>query len=145
MLIVVPGLVYMLLIKRSLAGAAQIVGLGMLIALFGYVVFSRLGGAAGRITRDAVVIEPVSFLGFPLPGPSGRVPIAQFASVRVDRIARRIDTRPSTRRHERVWLAGKAGVRDILIARTANEQGFALGRSLAETLHLPLETAERLY
>ena len=126
-LIVVPGLLHAILIRRSATGVAQVAALGILLGLFGYVVFSRLGGAAGRITRDAVVIEPVSFLGFPLPGPRGRLPITQFASVRVDRIGRRIDTTPSTRRHERVWLAGRAGGRDILIARTANEAASPWG------------------
>ena len=52
---------------------------------------------------------------------------------------------PSRCRHERVWLAGRAGGRDILIARTANEAGVALGRGLAETLRLPFETVERPY
>ncbi len=144
-LIVVPGILHAILIRRSAVGVAQVAVLGILLGLFGYIVFTRLGGAAGRITRDAVVIEPVSFLGLPFPGPAGRVPLTQFASVRVDRIGRRIDTMPSTRRHERVWLAGKAGVRDVLIARTANEEGFALGRGLAEALRLPFETVERRY
>jgi hypothetical protein len=141
-LVVIPGLLYMLVIKRSVTGAAQIVGLGVLLASFGYVVFSRLGGSAGRITRDAVEVEPVAFYGFRMPGPAGRFPLRQFAAVRVERISRRIDTTPSTRRHERVWLVGRDGAPDILVARTAREAGVTLAHRLGETLDLPVETVE---
>jgi hypothetical protein len=141
-IVVVPGILYSLLISHRVAAAIQLLLVGAFMAGFGAVVFKNLTGSVGTITPDAVVLEPARVLGVQLPGPSGRFPIRQFTSVRVERIFGPLGTAQGPHWHERIYLAGSAGTPDILIARTELEAGIPLGRELASTLGLPYQEME---
>ena len=47
--------------------------------------------------------------------------------------------------HERIWLVGKNGTPDILIARTQREGGRALAKEFGAVLALPVEEKREPY
>jgi len=47
--------------------------------------------------------------------------------------------------HERIWLVGKNGTPDILIARTQREAGRALAKEFGAVLALPVEEKRKPY
>ena len=47
--------------------------------------------------------------------------------------------------HERIWLVGKDGRPDILVARTQREAGKALAREFGAVLALPVEETRQPY
>jgi hypothetical protein len=141
-IVVVPGILYSLFISHSVAAAIQLLLVGAFITWFGAVVFKKLTASVGTITAEAVVLQPARVFGIQLPGRSGRFPMRQFTSVRVERIFGPLGTAQAPHWHERIYLVGSAGTPDILIARTELEAGIPLGRELASTLGLPYQETE---
>jgi hypothetical protein len=84
-------------------------------------------GSVGTITTDRVVIQPNALYGIRLPGPRGEYAISRSSAVRVELMS---GPTGIVRRgpHERIWLVGKDGAPNILIARTQREAGRALGK-----------------
>jgi hypothetical protein len=136
-LVIVPGIGYSLLVSRDLTAAAVLLVTGAIVLYFGRIFIKNLEATSGTITADQVIVEPGTLYGTSLRGPRGRFPIQQFSSVRVQRIPPSGDIQQGA--HERVILTGKAGTPDILVARTSDDAGRALGRDLSTALGLPYE------
>jgi hypothetical protein len=141
LLVVLVGILYSLLVSRSIAAAIQLLLIAAIATYFGRLFLRNLTGSVGTITADAVVVQPGELFGLRLAGPAGRFPISQFQAVRVERIPNPIGIPIETqiRPHERVCLAGKNGTPDILVARTHRDAGRTLGNELATALKLPYE------
>ncbi len=142
-LVVVPGILYSLVVSRSVAAAAQLLIVGGVVVYFGRLFLRNLETARGTITQGVVVVQPGSLYGIRLAGPAGRFPVPQFESVRVERIPAPVEARG--RHHERVRLIGRKGTPDILVARTALDAGQPLGRGLAAALGLRYEEVDAPY
>jgi hypothetical protein len=134
-LVIVPGIVYSLLFSHNRAAALHLFITGGIVMYFGRIFIKNLEATSGIITADHVVVEPGTLYGTSLRGPRGKFPIQQFSSVLVQHIPPSGDIQQGT--HERVILTGKAGTPDILVARTSEDAGRALGRDLAAALALP--------
>ena len=137
LVVVLAGILYSLLISRSIAAAVQLLLVAALATYFGSLFLRNLTGSLGTITADAVVVRPGRLYGIQLAGPAGRFPISEFQAVRVERI-----TNPTGMQigpHERVCLVGKAGSPEILIARTDRDAGRTMGNELATALKLPYQ------
>jgi hypothetical protein len=139
--VVLVGIIYSLVISHSNAAALQLILSGAVLAYFGRLFRKHLIGSVGVVMADAVVVEPGKVLGIKLTSPAGRFPIDQFQAVRVECITNPISIPSETQigPHERVSLIGKAGIPDILIARTDRDAGRTLGHDLARALNLPVQ------
>jgi hypothetical protein len=97
-------------------------------------------GSYGTLYRDRVEIEPNALLGIPLPGPSGVYSRERFSGVRVELRSAPINASgPSGGPHELVWLTGRDGTPDVLLARTQRRAGCAIGAEIGKRLELPVE------
>ena len=141
--VVVPGILYSLFVSHATAAAVQLLLVGAVMAWFGRLFLKNLVGSRGTITADAVVVTRVPLLGFRLAGPEGRFAVGQFQAVRVEQAAAPVFAQGWP--HARVCLAGKAGIADILIARTDPDGGRALGAELAAALGLPCQERQEPY
>jgi hypothetical protein len=141
LLVILIGILYSLLISHSIAATIQLLLIAAIAAYFGRIFLRNLTGSVGTITTDAVVVRPGELLGIRLTGPAGRFPINQFQAVRVERVPNPIGIPIETqiRPHERVYLVGKQGTPDILIARTHLDAGRTVGNELATAMKLPYE------
>lgn len=119
--------------------------LGLLVAeamVFGFTrLFIRYqDGSVGTLYRDHLEVEPNALYGIPLPGPKGTYAIDRFSAVRVEFVTGTIIVdAPSPGPHELVWLAGRPGTPDVLLARTDNRTGPAVAAEFAKLLDLPVE------
>jgi hypothetical protein len=134
LLVIVPGLLYSLLVSRDHGAAVLLLVTGLIVIYFGRLFLRNLEASHGTITADTVLVEPGVLYGIRLHGPSGRFPLESFEAVRVERISP-LAWAPGGP-HERVSLMGKKGTPDILIAKTSDEAGRALGRDLSAVLGL---------
>jgi hypothetical protein len=141
LLVILLGILYSLLVSHDTVAAIQLVLIGGVASYFGSLFLRNLTGSVGSITADAVVAQPVRLYGILLAGPAGRFPINQFQAVRVERITNPIGIPIDAQigPHERVYLVGKRGTPDILIARTDRDAGRTLGNELATAMKLPYQ------
>ena len=109
--------------------------IGAVWTYFARIFVKNLEGVRGTIRADGVVVEEGRLYGIPLPRPCGTFAIRQFETVRVECVSRPIMAQGGP--HERVYLAGKAGTPNVLVARSAPEAGRAFGRELATAVGLP--------
>jgi hypothetical protein len=139
LVVVLAGILYSLLISHSIAATIQLLLIAGITTYFGRLFLRNLPGSLGTITADAVVVQPGELLGIRLTSPAGRFPISQFQAVRVERIPNPIGIPIETqiRPHERVYLVGKKGTPDILVARTHLDAGRIVGNELATAMKLP--------
>jgi hypothetical protein len=135
-IVIVPGIFYSLLVSHRVAAAVQLLLIGAVVTFFGRVFLRNLTGSRGRITADAVIVEPATVYGLRLHGPVGTFPIRDFERVRVECIFGPLGTSYAPRWHERVSLIGKGGTPEILIARTDLDAGRAVGHEVAAALGL---------
>ena len=98
-------------------------------------------GSLGRLTADCVEVEPNTLLGIALPGPHGAYPLDRFSAVRVEFRSRPItvDLASSAGPHEIVWLVGRPGTPDVVLARTDDGAGRSVGQQFGALLKLPVE------
>jgi hypothetical protein len=141
LLLVLVGVFYSLLVSHSTAATIQLLLIAAIAAYFGRLFLRNLPGSLGTITVDHVVVQPGELLGIRLASPSGRFSISQFQSVRVERIPNPIGhpINIQIQPHERVYLTGKQGTPDILVARTDRNAGRTAGNELATALKLPYQ------
>jgi hypothetical protein len=132
------GLVVKLLSGRWPDAAA--VGVSeALVAGFTVVFIRRQEGSRGTLFRDRVTVEPNVVFGVRLLGPRGSYPLHGFRGVEVECRAGRPDTSPNAAGpHELVWLMGQPGTPNIVLARTQDGAGRALGREIGAVLALPV-------
>jgi hypothetical protein len=97
-------------------------------------------GSAGTLWSDRVVVEPNVLFGIALPGPSGVYPRDRFAGVRVEYRSgsAQVDVQDSGPHHV-VWLVGKPGTPDVLLARCPYRARLTAGREFGILLSLPVE------
>jgi hypothetical protein len=141
LLLLLLGIFYSLLVSHSIAATIQLVLIAAIVMYFGRIFLRNLTGSLGTITAAAVVVQPGQLLGIRLAGPAGTFPLSQFRAVRVERIPNPVGVpiEVQIKPHERVYLVGKTGTPDILIARTHLDGGRVLGNELASALKLPYQ------
>jgi len=139
-------LLFSLVIKLILSPGDRIIAVPVLLtsavaAYLGIRIFRYAGGAKGVITERDVVVEPSVLYGLKATGPEGRFPLAGFKSVRIEWMPRVADPGEQTTSgdNERIYLAGKDGTPDILVASVTDESGRTFARELAAVLSLPVE------
>jgi hypothetical protein len=104
------------------------------------VVLKAQEGSIGTLSSDRVVIVPNILLGIALPGPTGTYTLDRFSAVRVEfRSGAGMPDVKNTGPHELVWLVGKPGTPDVVLARTDDRAGVAVGRELGILLEMPVE------
>jgi hypothetical protein len=119
--------------------------LGLVITeaiVFGFTrVFVRFqSGSLGTLYRDRVEVEANVLLGIALPGPKGSYARERFSAVRVEFMMGSVNVDgQSGGPHELVWLAGRDGTPDVLLARADQRTGRALGSEVGTLLELPVE------
>ena len=137
--VIAPGILYSLVISRTLAVAIQLLIVGVLLFLFGIFVCRNLTGATGVIALDSVVLEPVRLYGIRLLGPVGRVPIGEFISVRFECVWGPLGRSDLPHWHGRLYLVRRTPEPPILIVRTELNEGLRIGEDLARLLGLSFE------
>jgi hypothetical protein len=142
-LVVVPGILYSLFVTHDWVALVQLVLIGATVGYFGMLFGRHLTSTTGIISKEVVVIWPVTVFGIRVSGPEGRFSMAQFRAVRVESISPAASMQ--SRQHERVSLIGRDGAPDILVARTENHAGKTFGRELASTLDLEYEERTAAY
>src|SRR5215210_2525256 len=143
LLLVAAGLLYSLLISRDYVAALQLFLVTLILLYFGRLFLKNLDSSRGTIDSREVIAEPVLLYGVRLKCPAGRFPLRQFHAVRVERIPPPVDAQGGP--HERVTLIGREGTPNILVARTSDDAGRALGRELAAALALPYQEDQAPY
>jgi hypothetical protein len=142
--VVIPGIAYSLVISPNRLGAVLLVGIGVMVILFGRAVLKQLPGAHGIVTADAVVVLPTTLCGLRLAGGHpGTYRMEEFEAVRVDRWATPAFAQGGP--HAVVSLVGRAGTPDIPLARIDRDAGLSLGKELATALRLPYREEQAAY
>lgn len=131
------------LVVKLLSGrwldAAGVCVLEAVVAGFTVIFLRHQEGSRGTLFRDRVTVEPNAVLGVPLPGPRGSYALNQFRGVEVEFRAGRPNTDPNAAGpHELVWLMGRPGTPNIVLARTREGAGRALGQEIGAVLALPV-------
>ena len=132
------GLVVKLLSRRWLDAAGVGVAEAM-VAGFTVIFIRHQEGSRGTLFRDRVTVEPNAVLGVPLPGPRGSYALDPFRGVEVEfRSGRPSPDANAAGPHELVWLMGRPGTPNLVLARTQNRAGRAFGHEVGAALGLPV-------
>jgi hypothetical protein len=146
--VILAGALYGFLVRGDVALVLQLALCGAILAYFIRIFVRFQNGSVGTITADRVVVQPNVLYGIRLRGPHGTYPTRGFSSVRVELMSGATgygDTLVQGGPHERIWLVGKEGTPDILIARTQREAGRALAKEFGVVLALPVEEKPEPY
>jgi len=132
-------LAFTVLVSRQWTTALGLALMELLVLFFTRVFIKFQDGSVGTLSSDRIVIEPNVLLGISLPGPNGTYSLDRFSAVRVE--FRSGPMRPDVqgRPNELIWLVGKPGTPDVVLARTEDGAGRALGREFGTLLALPVE------
>ena len=142
--VIFAGLLYGLLVRRGVAVVLQLALTSIVLAYFIRLFIRLQSGSIGTISVDRVVIQPNTLYGIRLPGPHGEYATGRFSAVRVELMSGPTDIVQGGP-HERIWLIGKDGAPDILLARTQRQAGRALGKAFGAALALPVEETREPY
>jgi hypothetical protein len=142
--VVLGGVLHGLLVRRDAMVVLPLAVSGITLAYFIRLFVRFQSGSIGTLTADHVVIEPNTLFGLLLPGPRGDYPIGRFSAVRVELMSGPTDIVQGGP-HERIWLVGRDGTPDVLVARTQREAGRALGRELGAALAVPVQETREPY
>ena len=148
LVVIVPGIAYSLLWSRNHATALALAFTAVVILFHGVRIFTFPAGSVGTITAHEIVVKPSKIYGLRLPGPSGRFSLDQFNAVRVEMMSGSPDPDVRGGPHERIYLVGKDGTPDILIARTNrndDDYGISAGQQFGRLLNLPCEERHMPY
>jgi len=111
-----------------------------LVVLYFTRVFLRFQeGSVGTLSSDRVEIEPNVVLGVPLPGPKGTYMLERFSAVRVEFRPGPISPGVRGGPNELIWLVGRPGTPNVVLARTEDRAGGAVGQAFGALLRLPAE------
>jgi hypothetical protein len=136
--VVVIGILHSFLVRHSSVTGMGLLIVGIFAAAFGVVLIRFTEASTGTITRDEVIVEQGrAGFGFRFRGPFGQFALSQFSSVRAEEASGPVDAGVHGGPHSRIYLAGRAGTPDILIARIPGV-GRDAGQELADALGLPL-------
>jgi len=137
--VLVLGIVVKLLAGQWLPAVGLVLAEAMVVG-FTLVFVRHSSGSLGILYRDRVEIEPNAVWGIGLPGPVGTYAIDRFDGVRVEFVVGPIIVdAPSSGPSELVWLAARPGTPDVLLARTSDRTGRAVGGEFGELLGLPVQ------
>jgi hypothetical protein len=137
--LLIVGLLYAFLASRPWTTVLALVVNETVVLVFTRVFVRFQTGSAGTLSADRVVIEPNRLFGIALPGPQGTYPLDRFAAVRVEYLPGPVSPDVQGGPHELVWLVGKLGTPDVLLARTDDAAGDAVGREFGALLGLTVE------
>ena len=138
-MLMVGGIVYSIFVSQNYIAVLPLVFAGLIAAGFVYVLIQAGECAIGTITRDGVVIEPsAAGFGLKFSGPAGRFALTQFSGVRTRETSGPVTPSVNAGPSSRVYLVGKPGTPDLMIARVDGE-GIETGREFAAALGLPFE------
>lgn len=146
--VILAGALYGFLVRGDVALVLQLALCGAILGYFIRIFVRSQNGSIGTITADAVVVQPNALYGIRLPGPQGTYPSRGFSSVRVELMSGLPgygDSLVHGGPHERIWLVGKDGTPDILVARTQREAGKTVAREFGAVLALPVEEKREPY
>lgn len=134
------GVLYSL-VARPWASALGLVLTEVVVLGFTRVLLRHQTGSVGTLAADRVVIEPNVLFGVALPGPEGTYALDRFSAVRVTFSSGPVEPGVQGRPSELVWLVGRrgTGTPDIVLARTNDGAGRALGQEFGARLRLPVE------
>jgi hypothetical protein len=131
------GIIFTLFVAREWTTAVGLVLTELVVLGFTRVFLNAQEGSIGTLSSDRVVIVPSILLGIALPGPTGTYTLDRFSAVRVEfRSGAGMPDVQNTGPHELVWLVGKP---DVVLARTDDRAGVAVGRELGILLEMPVE------
>ncbi len=142
--VVIVGVLYGLFVRRDAMVVLPLAVSGIMLAYFIRLFVRFQSGSIGTLTADRVVIEPNTLFGLLLPGPRGDYAIGRFSGVRVELMSGPTDIVQGGP-HERIWLVGRDGTPDVLVARTQREAGRALGQELGAALAVPVQETREPY
>jgi hypothetical protein len=132
-------ILFTVLVSHELAKAVGLAVIELVMLCFTRVFVRFQEGSVGTLSADRVVIEPNVLLGGPLPGPKGTYPLDRFSAVRIELRSGPIGPGVQGGANELVWLVGKPGTPDIVLARTEDRVGRAVGQDFGALLRLPVE------
>ena len=137
--LIVFCILYTLLISRQWTTALGLTPMELVVFVFTRLFIRFQTGSVGTLSSDRVVIEPNALLGIALPGPKGTYTLDRFSALRVE--FRSGPARPDVQGgpNELVWLVGKPGTPDIVLALTENGAGRMVGQEFGALLKLPVE------
>ena len=137
--VLVVGLLFTVLVSHEWPKAIGIVVVELVLLYFTRIFVQFQDGSVGTLFRDHVEIEPNVLLGVPLPGPKGTYALDRFSAVRVQFWSGPIGVNVQGGPHEDIKLIGRSGTPDIVLARTEDRTGGAVGREFGALLQLPVE------
>jgi len=137
--LIVFCILYTVLISHQWTAAIGLTVIELLAVGFTRVFIGYQTGSVGTLSSERVVVEPNVLLSVALPGPKGTYPLDRFSAIRVEFRSGPVSPEVQGGPHELVWLVGKPGTPDIVLAQTQDRAGRALGREFAELLRLPVE------
>jgi hypothetical protein len=137
--VIIAGLLYSVLISHQWVVVVQLALIEALLLVFARVCVRFQSGSIGTLRADRVVIQPNKLFWFKLPGPEGTYRLDRFSAIRVESSPGALGTNVPTRPYEVVWLSGRPGTPDIVLARTDDHAGEVVGREFGALLGLPVE------
>jgi hypothetical protein len=137
--LLVLGILFTVLASRPWTAILGLVLTELMVLGFTRLFVEFQTGSVGTLSSDRVVIEPNVLLGIPLPGPKGTYTLDRFSAVRVEFRSGPISPDVQGGPNELVWLVGRPGTPDIVLALTDDGAGRALGQEIGALLELPVE------
>jgi hypothetical protein len=137
--LLVLAILFTLLVSREWPKAFGLVVIELVVLFFTRVFVRFQTGSVGTLSADRIVVEPNVLFGITLPGPNGTYPLDHFSAVRVEFNSGPVTVGSQGGPNELIWLVGKPGTPNIVVARTENRSGPAVGRELGALLGLPVE------
>jgi hypothetical protein len=137
--VMLAGGLVMLIVRHDALGAAGTLLIDAMLVGFGVILLRMQPGARGRIARDAVETRTQRVWGIALPGPVGRFAVADFESVRVERVLASGNRSTTLRPIERTTLVGRPGTPDVPVLAGRVDGDASPGEALARALQLPCE------
>lgn len=136
--VILPGLAYAILGRHDGVAALGLGLVGALLLYFTVRAYPLMESGVGVISADGVVTRRGRVLGLRLPGAEGQFALSKFRTIRVEEASEPMlpaQGGPS----ECVYLVGREGTPDLLIARTQDRRGGEWGEALGRLLGLPCE------
>ncbi len=144
-IMVIAGMAYSVLISHDYIVVLQLAVIGSMVYGITRLFVSLAHGSVGTLTATEVMVEraPAVF-GMRLPGPSGRFALDRFSAVRLEEASGSVRPSVNNGPHSRIYLVGKTGSPDVLIARTTSTGGTE-AEQFATALKLPLQRVATYY
>src|SRR5689334_4233110 len=132
--VLVAGLLFTVLVSHEWPKALGLVVVELAVLFFTRIFVKFQTGSVGTLFSDRVVIEPNVLLGVPLPGPRGTFALDRFSAVRVEFWSGPIGPGVQGGPNEVIWLVGTPGTPNVVLARTEDGAGPAVGQAFGTLL-----------